>query len=63
MTQAKNTTSDLPKIGAPATWALTAAGYLHLAQLAIVTAAELLQLHGVGPKAIGILRESRLPKA
>ena len=58
MTQAKNTTSDLPKIGAPATRALTAAGYLHLAQLAHVAAAELLQLHGVGPKAIGILRES-----
>lgn len=48
--------SDFPKIGAPATQALALAGYSRLEQLPQVSAAELLKLHGVGPKAIGILR-------
>ncbi|WP_067703598.1 DNA-binding protein [Nocardia jejuensis] len=52
------TDSTLPRgIGAPATRALAAAGYLHLTQLAGVSETELMALHGVGPKAIGILRE------
>jgi uncharacterized protein YdhG (YjbR/CyaY superfamily) len=50
--------SDFPKIGAPATRALEAAGYANLKQLTKVTEAELAQLHGVGPKALGILREA-----
>jgi uncharacterized protein YdhG (YjbR/CyaY superfamily) len=50
--------SDLPKIGAPATRALEAAGYSRLEQLTEVTEAEVSQLHGMGPKALGILRES-----
>lgn len=51
--------SDLPQsIGAPARRALTAAGYTQLAQLTTVSEAELLQLHGVGPKAIRLLREA-----
>ena len=49
-------TSDLPKIGQPAWRALTGAGYWRLEQLAGVSAAELLRLHGMGPKALGILR-------
>jgi hypothetical protein len=49
---------DLPKIGAPATRALTAAGYTRLSQLTQVSEAELLALHGVGPRAIRILREA-----
>ncbi|WP_216892749.1 DNA-binding protein [Nocardia alni] len=50
--------SDLPEgIGAPATRALTGAGYHTLDQLAGVSQAELLALHGVGPKAIRILSE------
>lgn len=48
--------SNFPKIGAPATRALAQAGYTRLEQLPQVSAAELLKLHGVGPKAIGILR-------
>lgn len=49
--------SDLPRsIGAPAQRALAAAGYTQLAQLTSVGAAELLGLHGVGPKAIQLLR-------
>lgn len=49
--------SAFPKIGAPAARALEAAGYTTLKQLTEVTEAELAQLHGMGPKALGILRE------
>ncbi|BFU43249.1 DNA-binding protein [Krasilnikovia sp. MM14-A1004] len=45
----------LPKIGAPATRALTGAGYSSLRQLAGVPRAELAKLHGMGPKALGII--------
>lgn len=48
----------LPKIGAPASRALAQAGYTRLSQLSGVSAADLLKLHGVGPKAIRILREA-----
>ncbi|GIG62681.1 hypothetical protein Lfu02_70530 [Longispora fulva] len=52
-------TGGLPRsIGAPATRALNAAGYTDLAQLADVPAAELSKLHGVGPKALRLLREA-----
>ncbi len=51
--------SDFPAgIGQPATRALTAAGYTHLAQLSRVREADLLKLHGVGPKALGIIRSA-----
>jgi hypothetical protein len=46
---------SLPKIGAPATRALTAAGYVSLGQLAGVRRSELAALHGVGPKALRII--------
>jgi DNA-directed RNA polymerase alpha subunit len=49
---------DLPKIGKPATRALTNAGYSNLAQLTKVTETEILKLHGVGPKAVRILNEA-----
>lgn len=52
------TDSNFPKIGAPAMRALEAAGYTNLKQLTKVTEAELAQLHGMGPKALGILRET-----
>ncbi len=45
----------LPKIGAPATRALTSAGYTTLRRLADVPRAELAKLHGMGPKALGII--------
>jgi predicted flap endonuclease-1-like 5' DNA nuclease len=49
---------DLPKgIGAPATRALTAAGYTDLHQLAGVPTSDLKKLHGVGPKALRVLQE------
>jgi uncharacterized protein YdhG (YjbR/CyaY superfamily) len=50
--------SNFPKIGAPATRALEAAGYTNLKQLTKVTEAEIAQLHGMGPKALGILRDT-----
>ena len=43
-------------IGNPATDAPAHAGIADLDQLATYTEAEVLALHGVGPKAIGILR-------
>jgi uncharacterized protein YdhG (YjbR/CyaY superfamily) len=51
-------TDGFPKIGAPAMRALEAAGYTHLEQLTKVSEAQLGQLHGMGPKALGILREA-----
>ncbi len=45
-----------PNLGQPARRALVAAGYARLDQLAEVTDAELLALHGVGPKGLARLR-------
>lgn len=51
--------SDIPKhIGKPATRALAQAGYRKLDQLASIRERDLLKLHGVGPKAVRILREA-----
>lgn len=50
--------TDLPKIGAPATRALNSIGVTRLAQLADRSEAELLGLHGFGPRALGIIREA-----
>ncbi|MFG1941875.1 hypothetical protein [Nonomuraea sp. NPDC048826] len=50
---------DLPKaIGRPATRALANAGITTLDQVAHLSDAELAALHGVGPKAVRILRET-----
>lgn len=52
---------DLPAaIGRPATRALAGAGVTTLADVAARTDAELLALHGVGPRAVRILREHPL---
>lgn len=51
--------TGLPRgMGAPATRALAAAGYTDLGQFADVSEAELMALHGVGPKALRVLREA-----
>lgn len=56
---AKKYASDpFPKIGAPAARALEEAGYTSLKQLTKVSEAELGRLHGMGPKALRILREA-----
>lgn len=49
--------ADLPKVGAPATRALVGVGITSLKHLTKVTEAELLMLHGMGQKAVRILRE------
>ncbi|MDI6024476.1 helix-hairpin-helix domain-containing protein [Leucobacter sp. UT-8R-CII-1-4] len=49
---------DLPKIGAPATRALANVGVTSLDQVAEWSETDLLALHGVGPKAVRILKES-----
>lgn len=50
---------DLPRaIGRPATRALGNAGITTLDQVAAMPEAELLALHGMGPKAVRILRET-----
>jgi hypothetical protein len=55
----KSTASDLPaKLGAPAERALAGAGIKNLKQLTKFTETEIKQLHGVGPNAIGKLREA-----
>jgi hypothetical protein len=51
--------SALPRgIGRPATSAFAAAGYYRLEQFTTVSEAELLKLHGVGAKALGVLRQA-----
>ena len=50
---------DLPAgLGRPALRALTAAGYTRLEQFTKVTEADLLRLHGMGPKALGLIRSA-----
>lgn len=48
--------SDLPKTSGPAQSALDEAGITSLEQLAQHSAKEILKLHGMGPKAMRILR-------
>ena len=50
--------TPLPRIGAPATRALAAAGYATLEDLDGVSRTMLLGLHGVGPRAINLLDEA-----
>ena len=51
-----------PAIGSPALQALAQARIVRYGQLADRTERELLALHGVGPKAIRILREELLAR-
>jgi hypothetical protein len=62
--KSKNTQkSDLPtKLGAPAERALAGAGITKLKQLTKFTEAEIKQLHGVGPNAVGKLRQALAEK-
>ncbi|CAA9556743.1 MAG: hypothetical protein AVDCRST_MAG59-2212 [uncultured Thermomicrobiales bacterium] len=55
--------SDLPAgIGNPARRALAAAGYDRLQKLTLLDERELLALHGVGPKAVAVLRQELAAK-
>jgi len=50
--------TEIPhRVGAPARRAFEAAGYQTLEELLAADEKELLALHGVGPRAIRILRE------
>ena len=49
---------ELPKVGAPATRALTATGFTTLRTLIDADRKHLAQLHGVGPKALRIIDEA-----
>jgi hypothetical protein len=49
--------SDFPRgLSKPAQRALIGAGYTRLEQLTVVSEAELLKLHGMGPKALNQIR-------
>ncbi|NEU29236.1 DNA-binding protein [bacterium LRH843] len=51
--------NDLPAgLARPAKRALENAGYIELWQFTKLTEAEMLQLHGVGPKATGLIRSA-----
>ena len=50
--------TDLPRIGRPAARALAALGVTSLEEVARIGEKKLRALHGIGPKAIAILREA-----
>lgn len=55
--------SDLPTgLSKPAQRALAGAGFSHLEQLTRVSEPEILALHGMGPKAMQLLREALAEK-
>ncbi|MGO3048636.1 DNA-binding protein [Staphylococcus casei] len=51
-------TTDLPKIGMPATHALKELGVTNLEEVASYERTTLLDIHGIGPKAIEILEQA-----
>lgn len=51
-------TDDFPPLPAPARRALSSAGYKRLQDLTGATERDLLGLHGMGPKALRMLREA-----
>ncbi|CAH0272295.1 hypothetical protein SRABI96_03728 [Peribacillus sp. Bi96] len=58
-----NIESDLPtELAKPARRALVGAGYVHLDQFTQLSEAEILQLHGMGPKAMEQLRRALAAK-
>ncbi|MFZ5885548.1 MAG: DNA-binding protein [Chloroflexota bacterium] len=58
MTKDSQSNNNLPRTSASAQRALESVGITTLKQLTDVTEAELLMLHGMGPKVIRILREA-----
>lgn len=50
--------SQIKGVGEPARRALARAGYSKIEELAQVTEKELSKLHGMGPKALRVLREA-----
>lgn len=62
MTHLKGQINDLPKTSAPAQRALDAAGIATLEQLSKCKRSEIAKLHGMGPKALGILQQALAAK-
>ena len=59
----KDTESDLPtNLAKPAQRALASAGYLRLEQFTKLSEAEVLKLHGIGPKAMNQIRSALIAK-
>lgn len=59
MKSTSNLQSDFPPgVSQPALRALHGAGIQRLEQLTTCSEAELLKLHGMGPKALGVLRQA-----
>lgn len=56
--QADSQNGDLPKTSAPAQRALEGIGVQNLKQLSKHSEKEILTLHGMGPKAMRLLREA-----
>ncbi|MBW7458099.1 DNA-binding protein [Paenibacillus sepulcri] len=55
--------NDLPTgIGKPAQRALAGAGYFRLEKFTMISEAEVLKLHGMGPKALDIIRQELAAK-
>lgn len=50
--------TELPKLAAPARRALAGAGYESLEQLAQATESQVMDLHGMGPTAMAVLRKA-----
>jgi hypothetical protein len=61
--EAMSLPDNLPRIGAPATRALETIGVTRLSQLTEHRAVDLLKLHGMGPRAIAILRQALADQA
>lgn len=59
---ARVTNEGLPKVGKPAERALAAIGVVKLDHVARYREEQLLELHGFGPKALGILRTALAAK-
>lgn len=55
---AKAPASDLPKLAAPAQRALAGAGLTSLAKLSKKREADVAALHGMGPNALGKLKDA-----
>jgi len=51
-------TTDLPKLSQPALRALAGAGIMHLEQLTGYGESDIRQLHGMGPRALEMVREA-----
>jgi len=62
MSNEQSSASELPKLAKPALRALANAGYSQLSQLSGESEAELMELHGMGPNAMAVLKQALAEK-